>query len=467
MRTIETDYLIVGAGAMGMAFADTIVNESSARVAIVDRYDKPGGHWTVAYPFVRLHQPSACYGVNSRPLGNDQIEETGWNAGLYELAGLDEIQGYFDAVMSETLLASGRVTFLSGTEYVGEGRCRSLSTGEELQVLARTIVDSTHQGITVPAMRAPEYDVARGATSVAVNDLVSHLGADRFTIVGAGKTGIDACLYLLRHDVDPDRITWIMPRDSWFLDRAMLQPRPLNAEQITEGQYALMTAVAEAESVDDMFQRLEAAGAILRLDSAVTPSMYRCATVTPLELEQLRRISDVVRLGRVESIGTDTIVLEGGSVPTSTSTVHVDCTADGLAKRPGTQVFDGSLITLQPVRACQQVFSAALIAHVELSYATEEEKNALCPPSLNPSLAEDYMVTLLNDTRVELIWAQDEALSYWLAEARLNLFGRMGVAYPEDPDELAAAFEELVQASTMLIEKLEHLIATAPALAAV
>ncbi len=34
--------------------------------SIVDRNDQPGGHWTTAYPFVRLHQPSAYYGVNSR-----------------------------------------------------------------------------------------------------------------------------------------------------------------------------------------------------------------------------------------------------------------------------------------------------------------------------------------------------------------------------------------------------------------
>ncbi len=59
MPTIETDYLVIGAGAMGMAFADTLVAESAASVVMVDRGDRPGGHWTRAYPFVRLHQPSA------------------------------------------------------------------------------------------------------------------------------------------------------------------------------------------------------------------------------------------------------------------------------------------------------------------------------------------------------------------------------------------------------------------------
>jgi cation diffusion facilitator CzcD-associated flavoprotein CzcO len=59
--TIEADYLVVGAGAMGLAFTDTLVSETDAPVVVVDRNDQPGGDWTSAYPFVRLHQPSATY----------------------------------------------------------------------------------------------------------------------------------------------------------------------------------------------------------------------------------------------------------------------------------------------------------------------------------------------------------------------------------------------------------------------
>ena len=76
LGTIEADYLVIGAGATAMAFVDTLVSETSASVVVVDRNHRPGGHWTTAYPFVRLHQPSAYYGVNSRPLGNDTIDST-------------------------------------------------------------------------------------------------------------------------------------------------------------------------------------------------------------------------------------------------------------------------------------------------------------------------------------------------------------------------------------------------------
>lgn len=126
-KTIETDYLVIGAGAMGMAFTDTLITESGARVVMIDRACQPGGHWTTAYPFVRLHQPSAYYGVNSRALGNNTIDLVGWNQGLNELAPVGEICAYFDAVLQQQLLPTGRVDYFPMSEYLGDGRFRTLA----------------------------------------------------------------------------------------------------------------------------------------------------------------------------------------------------------------------------------------------------------------------------------------------------------------------------------------------------
>ena len=41
-------------------------------------------------------------------------------------------------------------------------------------------------------------------------------------------------------------------------------------------------------------------------------------------------------------------------------------------------VFAEDRITLQSVRTCQQVFSAAFIGHVEAAYDDEAHKNELC-----------------------------------------------------------------------------------------
>ena len=83
-QSLNTDYLIVGAGASGMAFADTLLSESSATIILVDKEHKPGGHWNHAYPFVTLHQPSAFYGVSSKELSRGVIDQQGLNKGLNE-----------------------------------------------------------------------------------------------------------------------------------------------------------------------------------------------------------------------------------------------------------------------------------------------------------------------------------------------------------------------------------------------
>lgn len=110
-QIISVDYLVVGAGAMGMAFVDTLLSDTQATAAIVDRYHRPGGHWNLAYPFVRLHQPSSFYGVNSKTLGRGAIDKVGWNKGLQELATCDEISTYYSQAMEDHFLPSGRVQY--------------------------------------------------------------------------------------------------------------------------------------------------------------------------------------------------------------------------------------------------------------------------------------------------------------------------------------------------------------------
>ena len=73
--------------------------------------------------------------------------------------------------------------------------------GGEVEVAARRVVTS-HLVIVVPSMRKPSYAVA-DVDCVPPNDLPRFCEPrDRYVIVGAGKTAMDARRWLLRHGVD-------------------------------------------------------------------------------------------------------------------------------------------------------------------------------------------------------------------------------------------------------------------------
>jgi hypothetical protein len=232
-------------------------------------------------------------------------------------------------------------------------------------------------------------------------------------------------LWLLRNGIAPDRLTWIMPRDAWLWDRANLQPGPQFLQRFQDGFAARLTAIDAATSIEDLFERLEACGHLLRLDPSVRPTMYRCATVSQAELQQLQRIRDIVRMGRVQGIEPGKIVLADGAIPADLSTLYIDCSADGLERRSPKTVFDGNRITLQSLRGCQQVFSAALTAHVEAAYQDDETRNELCEPVPHPNTDIDWLSTTMAEQRNQARWLQDNDLFEWLCGARLDLMRHM------------------------------------------
>ena len=201
---LEADYLVVGAGAVGLAFTDALVNYADVNVVLVDRRHSVGGHWLNAYPFVRLHQASSFYGVASTCLGADRLQENGPEAGIHERATAPEICAYY-ARVRERLLASGQVSFYPNCDYLGEGRFISRLSGQGYEVRGRCrVVDARYLSPMIPATSPPPFGVADGVHAVTVNDLVNLAEApSQYVIAGSGKTATDACIWLLDNGVDP------------------------------------------------------------------------------------------------------------------------------------------------------------------------------------------------------------------------------------------------------------------------
>jgi len=423
---IETDYLVVGAGATAMAFIDTLLSETDAQIVVVDRQHRPGGHWNRAYPFVRLHQPSAFYGVGSRELSDWTKDTAGVNAGLYSLASGAEVLAYFDHVMQQRFLTSGRVLWLPMSDYStaadGSHQVKSLTSGETQEIVVRKrLVDATHARTEVPSTHPPKYSVSSQVTCVPVNRLPEiNRPYAAYSVVGSGKTGMDACIWLLENGTPPSRIRWIMPRDAWLLDRANFQPGADDFDTFVNSVIGQFEVMASIHSIDDLLPELERRGLLARIDTTVEPRTYRCAVVSQGELAQLRRIEGIVRMGRLRSIEQTQVVLDQGNLPADPDTLYVDCSAGGLQPPPNVPVFDGKRINLLMVRTCQPVFSAALIAFVESHVQDSSQQNALCQVVPSPEHPIDWLrmwaVNLANGAR----WAQNPKLSAWLGQCRLN-----------------------------------------------
>jgi hypothetical protein len=421
---MDTDYLVVGAGATGLAFADALVTHAEVQVTLVDRRDGVGGHWRDAYPFVRLHIPSAYYGVDSLALGHDRIDSDGENAGFYERATGAEVRAYFEEV-AERLIATGRVRVLTSHDHLdgetGSQAIRDLRTGAVHDVVVRRkLVDARYLEASVPATHTPTFEVGPGAQVVPVNDLPAAAArGTSYAVLGSGKTAVDACMWLLDHDVDPGSIRWVRPRDAWFHHRHHFQPLAQVGAFMTS--IALdAEAGAQAADFDDLLGRLEDSGRLIRLDRSVPATMYRGTILSAHEIDALRQIEDVIRLGHVRRIDADRIVLERGAVATGSHVVHVDCTARGLRDVPAQPIFQPGRIVLQQVRQNSPTFNAALVGFIESAAGEDADKNRLCPANPYPASIADWPRMTARTWRTEQRWMSTNEVATWVAASRLN-----------------------------------------------
>ncbi len=340
------------------------------------------------------------------------IQREGPEAGLHERAGAAEICAYYQRVLDEQLVASGRVQFHPNCEYLGGGSFVSRLSGQRYRAGPNCrIVDARYLAPEIPATTEPPFGVADGVRALPANELPRLETAPReFVVVGSGKTATDTCVWLLESGVDPESICWVRPREPWMFNRAVLQPDPA----VFTGMAAdVMEAASAASSADDLFLRMEAAGVMLRIDASVTPTMAKTPTLAPWELDLLRSIERVIRLGRVRGIKPGRIELEEGDATIDRDAVIVHCAASGLQYPPLTPVWGDQAITIQPVRAGFPCLGAALIGYVEGTREDDAEKNRVCPPSPLSDTPTDWAVMQVLGGRASLAFGAEPDIKEW------------------------------------------------------
>jgi hypothetical protein len=418
-RRVEADYLVVGAGAMGMAFTDALIDHADVRVALVDRRHGVGGHWLGAYPFVRLHQASAFYGVPSTLLGGGLVQQDGPEAGLHERATAAEICSYYGRVLTDRMLASGKVEHFPSCDYVGDRQFVSRVSGRQFEVSERCrVVDARYVAPDIPAETPAPFEAGDGVRVLPVNDLVGVEEApSEYVVVGSGKTATDACIWLLACGVDPDAICWVRPRDPWMLNRAVVQPDPA----VFMGMVAdVMQAAAAASSLDDVFLRLEDADIMLRIDRTVMPTMAKAPTLAEWELDRLRSVQNVVRRGHIRRVDRGRIVLDEGTVDIAADALVVHCAASGLKYPPLVPIWGPGAITLQAIRAGFPCFGAALAGYVEATRDDDDDKNRICPPSPYGNSMREWALMNVHGTRAAASFNAEPDIKAWADSVAIN-----------------------------------------------
>lgn len=457
---LNADYLIVGAGAMGMAFADTLLSETENTMIIVDDQHKPGGHWNHAYPFVALHQPSSFYGVASSELSSGRFDTAGFNKGLGELASGPQICAYYDDLMRCRFIPSGRVQYFPLCDYQGEGKFVHRLTGKTYTATAPTHVDGTFFKSNVPATHVPNFTIDDGVQFIPLGKLPDiQSPPDGFVVIGGGKTGIDACLWLLEHGVAPDDIRWIMPRDAWLLDRKNTQTSADFFNETMGAQAGQFESIANARNMEHMFDLLEECGYFARIEKNIRPKMFHGATISQAELAAVRQIKNIIRLGRISHIGRDEIKIGETVIPTSPGHIHIDCSASAATNREIVPVFDENIITLQTIRSYQPVFSASMIAYVQANYDDPKEKNRLCNVVPLPDTLNDYVRMTAAFMVNQANWGGDKTLRAWIANNRLDGFSKMVMGLDKADSEKRDILKRLKASSIPAMFKLQQFIA--------
>ena len=198
----------------------------------------PGWSLDDAYPFVRLHGPSALYGVNSRSLGERFHRADRAERRLYPRATAAEICDYYQRVLPmSSCCRRARVRFFGMSDYDsaarGEHRFASRLTGDATTVrIRRRIVG--RQGISSRRFRRLMSRRLTPPTPGSAADSGQH------DLVQAGRPAQRVHGHRGRARPRWNARRWAPeaaccrrrsggsgPRDAWLLDRAFQQPLDL------------------------------------------------------------------------------------------------------------------------------------------------------------------------------------------------------------------------------------------------
>ena len=458
----DVDYLILGANIYSLVFANAVLETCDAHVALIDPRGEPGGHWHQVPDFSRLPPPYSAFGLPSFSIQDWQPERNHIDRG--------GVLAYCAHVLTQRLLPSGRVHYFPRCDYRGGGKIVSIDTGEVRKItVKRRIITTEHAPNLDAGPHIPCFSCTNAINLLHPRDLSSDPAFqarqyDTYCILGAGRTGIEAALYLLGQNISPDQIRWVKSREKWVLSTPKERPSLVHFDHLVTRTLDSLRLMSQVHSVQDLCRGLEGPGVLLRTSSDQEPQGFSPQLLSSEEAAKLRTIRGVIRKGHVHAISEIGMVLDQGAVPMPPRTLYIDGTGSAVASSKPPPIFQGSMIHLTDVRLCQPSFSAAVIGAIELLDISDKDKNELSAPLYSSELTTLFLISILNHHA----WFHHEAVREWLEscplDSLLQIAARQINATEKMPSELSTIRAVLPRAIINLERMLEQTGAEDPLL---
>jgi hypothetical protein len=226
------DLVVIGAGIAGLnaLYAAAQYMPSPSRVLLIDAKDRPGGMWTFAYDYVRLHQPHPLFTVAN--------EKWKWRKPRHYLATRDEVQQHLAGCLESLLdrfdvetrfghyASCVREVNRSGTWIAEIDSHRIDDPDRSTRITAGRVIHAAGFDHEAPQPLALS---AKSVLSIPPADLTETLAKtpDKpVYVIGGGKTGMDTILAVLTEN--PARaVTLINGNGTSFLNRTRCFPTGL------------------------------------------------------------------------------------------------------------------------------------------------------------------------------------------------------------------------------------------------
>jgi len=148
--------------------------------------------------------------------------------------------------------------------------------------------------------------------------------------------------------------------------------------------------------------------------------MAKAPTLGTWELELLRTIERVVRLGHMKSVTEKEIILDGGAIALDPGSLVVHCAASGLRYPPMVRIWQPDKIRLQTIRAGSPCFGSALAGLVEATRDDDRERNRLCSPNVFSDSPASWVQMQVRGTLATRTFGAEPDIDAWANGCALN-----------------------------------------------